>query len=67
MHMYLYVWMYIGIYYKFIFFYEASLSSWEVGSGSNPLRGPSISASRLCEGGDIYFPGGQLTDVRVVS
>ena len=59
--------MYFSIDYKFVFVYEAFLSSREVGGGSNPLRGPSISASRLCEGGDIYFPGGQLTDVRVVS
>ena len=53
--------MYFSIDYKFIFIYEASLSSREVGGGSNPLRGPSISGSRLREGGDIYYPIGQST------
>ena len=51
--------MYFSIDYKFVFVYEASFSSREVGGGSNPLRGPSISGSRLREGGDIYSPGGQ--------
>ena len=51
--------MYFSIYYKFVFVYEASLSSQEVGGGSNPLRGPSMSGSRLREGGYIYSPGGQ--------
>ena len=51
--------MYFSIDYKFVFVYEASLSSREVGGGSNPLRGPSISGSRLREGGDIYSPEGQ--------
>ena len=55
---YLYVCMYFSIDYKFVFFYEASLSSREVGGGSNPLRGPSISGIRLHEGGDIYSPEG---------
>ena len=59
--MYLYVCMYFSIDYKFVFVYEASLSSREVGGGSNPLRGPSISGNRLREGGDIYSPGGQST------
>ena len=59
--------MYFLIYYKFLFVYEASPSSQEVVGGSNPLRGPSISASRLCEGGDIYSPRGQSTDGRVGS
>ena len=53
--------MYFSIDYKFVFFYEAALSSREVGGGSNPLRGPSISGSRLREGGDIYYPRGQST------
>ena len=48
--------MYFSIDYKFIFVYESSLSSREVGGGSNPLRGPSISVSKLHEGGDIYSP-----------
>ena len=60
-HVYLYVCMYFSIDYKFVFVYEASLSSREVGGGSNPLRGPSISGSRLGERGDIYSPGGQST------
>ena len=51
--------MYFSIDYKFVFVYEASLSSREVGGGSNPLRGPLISGSRLHEGGDIYSPRGQ--------
>ena len=51
--------MYFSIDYKFIFVYEASLFSREVGGGSNPLRGPSISGSVLREGGDIYSPRGQ--------
>ena len=51
--------MYFSIDYKFVFVYEASLSSREVGGGSNPLRGPLISASRLREGGDIYSLRGQ--------
>ena len=51
--------MYFSINYKLVFVYESSLSSREVGGGSNPLRGPSISASKFCEGGDIYSPGGQ--------
>ena len=51
--------MYFLIDYKFVFVYKASLLSREVGGGSNPLRGPSISASRLCEGGDTYSPEGQ--------
>ena len=45
--------MYFSIDYKFIFVYEASISSREVGGGSNPLREPSISGSRLREGSDI--------------
>ena len=53
--------MYFSIDYKFVFVYESSLSSREVGGGSNPLRGPSISASRFCEGGDIFSPRGQST------
>ena len=53
--------MYFSIDYKFVFVYEASLSSREVGGGSNPLRGPSISGSRLRKGGDIYSLGGQST------
>lgn len=53
--------MYFSIYYKFVFVYEASLFSREVGGGSNPLRGPSMSGSRLRKGGDIYSPGGQST------
>ena len=61
MYVYLYLWMYFSIDYKFVFVYEASLSSQEVGGGSNPLRWPSISASRLHEGGDIYSPGCQWT------
>ena len=67
MYMYLYVWMYFWIDYKFIFLYEASLSSREVGGGSNPLWGPSISASKLREGGDIYSPRGQSKDGHVSS
>ena len=59
--------MYFSIDYKFIFVYEASLSSQEVGGGSNPLRGPSISASKLREGGDISSPRGQSTNGRVGS
>ena len=51
--------MYFSIDYKFVFVYEASLSSREVGGGSNPLREPSMSGSRLREGGDIYSPEGQ--------
>ena len=54
--------MYFSIDYKFIFFYKASLSSREVGGGSNPLRGPSISVVRLHESGDIYSPRGESTD-----
>ena len=53
--------MYFSIDYKFLFVYKASLSSREVGGGSNPLRGPSMSGSRLREGGDIYSPRGQST------
>ena len=53
--------MYFSIDYKFEFVYEASLSSQEVGGGSNPLRGSSISGIRMREGGDIYSPGGQST------
>ena len=53
--------MFFSIDYKFVFVYEVSLSSREVGGGSNPLRGPSMSGSRLHEGGDIYSPGGQST------
>ena len=53
--------MYFSIDYKFVFVYEASQSSREVGGGSNPLRGPSMSGSRLHEGGDIYSPQGQST------
>ena len=53
--------MYFSIDYKFVFVYEDSLSSREVDGGSNPLRGPSISGSRLREGGDIYSPRGQST------
>ena len=53
--------MYFLIDYKFVFVYEASLSSREVGGGSNPLRGPSMSGSRLREGGDTYSPEGQST------
>ena len=55
--------MYFSIDYKFVFFYEASLSSREVGGGSNPIRGPSMSGSRLCEGGDIYSPESQSTTI----
>ena len=47
--------MYFSIDYKFVFVYEASLSSREVGGSSNPLRGPSMSGSRLCEG-VIFIP-----------
>ena len=65
MYMYLYAWMYFSIDYKLIFVYEASLLSQEVGGGSNPLRGPSISASRLHEGGDIYSPRGKSMDGHV--
>ena len=54
--------MCFSIDYKFVFVYEASLSSQEVGGGSNPLRGPSISGSTLHEGSDIYSPGGQSTN-----
>ena len=54
--------MYFSIDYKFVFFYEASLSSREVGGGSNPLTGQSLSASKLREGGDIYSPRGQSMD-----
>ena len=53
--------MYFSIDYKFVFVYEASLSSREVGGGSNHLRGPLICGSRVCEGGDIYSPRGQST------
>ena len=53
--------MYFSIDYKFVFVYEASLSSREVGGGSNPLIGPSMSGSKLREGGDIYSPRGQST------
>ena len=53
--------MYFSIDYKFIFVYETFLSSREVGGGSTPLRGPSMSANRLHEGGDIYSLGGQST------
>ena len=67
MYMYLYVLMYFWIDYKFIFVYEASLSSHEVGGGSDSLRGPSISVGGLHEGGDMYFPRGQSTDGRVGS
>ena len=59
--------MYFSIDYKFIFVYEASLSSREVGGGSNTLRGPSISASILREGGDIYSPRDPSMDGRVGS
>ena len=59
--MYLHVCMYFSIDYKFVFVYEASLSSREIGGGSIPHRVPSISGSRLREGGDIYSPGGQST------
>ena len=51
--------MYFSIDYKFVFVYEASLSSREVGGGSNPIRGPSMSGSRLRKCGDIYSPEGQ--------
>ena len=51
--------MYFSIDYKFVFFYEASLSSREIGGGLNPPRGPSMSGSRLHERGDIYSPEGQ--------
>ena len=51
--------MCFSIDYKFVFVSEAFLSSREVGGGSNPLRGPSITASKLHEGGDIYPPEGQ--------
>ena len=60
--MYLYVCMYFSIDYQFVFVYEASQSSREVGGGSNPLRGPPMSGSRSREGGDIYSPGGQSMD-----
>ena len=53
--------MYFSIDYKFVFVYKASLPSREVGGGSNPLRGPSMSGSKLHESGDIYSPGGQST------
>ena len=59
--------MYFSIDYKFIFFYEASLLSGEVGGGSNPLGGQSLSGSMLREGGDIYSPKGQSTDGHVGS
>ena len=51
--------MYFSIDYKFVFVYEASPSSREVGGGLNPPRGSSMSGSRLHEGGDIYSPEGQ--------
>ena len=57
--MYSYVWMYFWIDYKFIFVYEASLSSREVGGGSNPIGGQPMSGSMLREGGDVYSPRGQ--------
>ena len=47
--------MYFSIDYKFIFVYEASLSSREVGGGSNPLRGPSMSVAG-CIKGVIFIP-----------
>ena len=53
--------MYFSIDYKFVFAYEASLSFRWVGGSSNPLRGSSMSGSRLREGGDIYSPRGQST------
>ena len=59
--------MYFWINYKFIFFYDASLSSREVGGGSHSLGGPSISVGGLHEGGDMYSPKIQSTDGRVGS
>ena len=53
--------MYFSIDYKFVFVYEASPLSREVGGSSNRPRGTSMSGSRLCEGGDIYSPKGQST------
>ena len=67
MYMYLYVWVHFWIDYKFIFVYESSLSSREVGGGSDSLRGPSISAGRLREGGDLYSLRGQSMDGHVYS
>ena len=67
MYMYLYVWMYFWIDYKFIFVYESSLSSREVGGGLDSLRGPSVSASGLHEGADMFSPRGQSTDGHVGS
>ena len=51
--------MYFSIDYKFVFVFEASPSSREVGGGSNPPRWLSMSGIRLREGGDIYSPEGQ--------
>ena len=59
--------MYFWIDYKFIFIYEASLLSCEVGGGSDSLKGPSISVGGLREGGDMYSPRDQSTDGRVGS
>ena len=59
--------MYFLIDYKFIFCYEASLSSREVGGDTHSLGGPSIGGGQLREGGDMHFPGGQSMDGRVGS
>ena len=59
MYMYLYVCMYFWIDYKFIFFYEASLSSHEGGGGTHSPSGQSIGGGQLCEGGGTHSPGGQ--------
>ena len=59
MYMYLYVWMYFWIDYKFIIFYEASLSSCEVGGGTHSPIGPSIGGDQLHEDGDMHSLGGQ--------
>ena len=64
---YMYTWMYFSIDYKFVFFYEASPSSLEVGGGTHSLGGPSIGVGELCEGGDMYSPRGQSTDGHVGS
>ena len=41
--------------------------SHEVGGGSDSLRGPTISAGGLHEGGDMYSPRGQSMDGSVSS
>ena len=67
MYMYLCVWMYFWIDYKFIFFYEASLSSREVGGGTHSLGGPSIGGGQFHEGGDMNSPKGQSSNGNVGS